>query len=219
MTQSMTPLQPQLDAIRAGFEPQVPADALAVMHRSNDDLREQASVAVPAGSALPAFELPSVAGTTVRSDDLLAGGPLVVSLFRGAGCPYCTAEMVALNEALPAIRQAGAEVVVITPQRPDLSEKMKADKGLDLNMLWDENLAYAERLGLAWSLPADLLAIYSQFGLDVAGTNGMSEARLPIPARLVVASDGTIVERDVSPDYTIRPEPEATLRDVERIAN
>ena len=213
----MTPLQPQLDAIRTDFEPKVPPEVLAVMHRANDDLVDQGSRAVPLGSTLPSFELSSSTGTAVRSDDLLAGGPLVISMFRGAWCPYCMAEMAALNEALPDIRRAGAEVVVITPQRAELSATMKQEKGLDLNVLSDPGLRYADALGLAYTLPDDLVAIYTKFGLDVPGTNGADEWRLPIPARLVVASDGTIVERDVNPDYTIRPEPEATLAAVRRI--
>lgn len=225
----MTPLQPQLDAIRNGFEPKVPPEVLAVMHRANADLTDRADAAVPIGTTMPSFELANAEGKTVRSDDLLAGGPLVVSFFRGAWCPYCIAELAALNEALPAIRQAGAEVVVVTPQTRERSATMKAEKGLDLNVLTDRGLAYADRLGLAFTLPADLVAIYTKFGLDIPATNGADMAngadagadawRLPMPARLVVAPDGTIVERDVNPDYSIRPEPEATLDAVRRVAS
>ena len=207
----LTPLAPALDAIRAGFEPKVPAEVLQVMHRANADLRGQADAAVAKGTTLPAFTLPDQNGDHVSSADLLAKGPLVVSFFRGLWCPYCIAELTALNAALPQIRAAGAELVVITPQTPAKSKEMIADKGFDLTVLSDACLAYAETLGLAFALPADLKGIYVKFGLDLPGTNGEDSWRLPIPARLIVAQDGMIVSRDVDPDYSKRPEPAETL--------
>lgn len=207
----LTPLKPALDAIRAGFEPKVPAEVLQVMHRANSDLQDQADAAVAKGTKLPAFTLPDQDGNHVSSADLLAKGPLVVSFFRGHWCPYCMAELTSLNEALPDIRAAGAELVVITPQTPAKSKEMIADKGFDLTVLSDDGLAYAETLGLAFALPADLKAIYQQFGLDLPGTNGDGSWRLPIPARLIVAQDGRVVGRDVDPDYSKRPEPAETL--------
>ena len=111
----MTHLKTTLEAIRAGFEPKVPPEILSVMHRANTDLIDQADQAAPLGSTLPSFVLPDSEKNDISSTELLSKGPLVVSFFRGAWCPYCMAELSALQAALPDIRAAGAELVVITP--------------------------------------------------------------------------------------------------------
>ena len=43
--------------------------------------------AVKAGDSLPSFSLPDAHGKTVTDADLLAGGPLLISFYRGSWCP------------------------------------------------------------------------------------------------------------------------------------
>ncbi len=81
----MAGLQRRLDAIRKGFEKQAPPEALEVMHRATADLAEvlAGNPGLGVGDAAPAFRLPDQDGNEVDSTELLARGPLVVSLFRG----------------------------------------------------------------------------------------------------------------------------------------
>ena len=78
-------LQKRLDRIKEGFSAQAPAEALAVMLRATEDLRASGIMdRIPTvGSTLPAFELPDADGTVVSSADLLAQGPLVLTIYRG----------------------------------------------------------------------------------------------------------------------------------------
>src|SRR5271155_1799551 len=89
-------LQDQLDAFKADFEGRkAPPAAVAVMHRATEQLRSsgQASRAAQAGARAPGFALPDSAGSIVRSADLLAKGPLVITFYRGVWCPYCNMEL------------------------------------------------------------------------------------------------------------------------------
>lgn len=81
----MGTLQVRLDRIKKGFVEKVPREALAVMTRATEELRESGILArIPAiGSELPAFDLPDSEGKPVRSADLLANGPLVLTFYRG----------------------------------------------------------------------------------------------------------------------------------------
>ena len=81
----MSTLAERLDRIREGFEGQAPAEALAVMHRATDDLANSGILdRVPKpGDELPPFELTDTEGNAVRSADLLANGPLVLTFYRG----------------------------------------------------------------------------------------------------------------------------------------
>ena len=81
----MSTLQERLERLKASFAEKAPQQALAVMTRAVDDLRSSGILdRLPdVGSPLPAFELQDTDGTTVRSAELLAKGPLVVTFYRG----------------------------------------------------------------------------------------------------------------------------------------
>ncbi len=82
----MRTLQERLDGIKAAFAKKAPDEVRAVMARATQDLRDSGildRISKP-GDALPAFELPDTEGNLVRSADLIAQGPLVVSVYRGA---------------------------------------------------------------------------------------------------------------------------------------
>jgi hypothetical protein len=79
-------LADRLDTIRAGAEKRIPPERHAIMLRATEDLRRSGILerVIRRGATLPAFALPDTAGATVRSADLLARGPLVVTFFRGS---------------------------------------------------------------------------------------------------------------------------------------
>jgi hypothetical protein len=79
-------LEDTLSATRALFEKKVPADRRAIMHRATEDLRRSGMLdrIVKVGARMPSFSLENHDGRLVSSDDLLAGGPLVLSFFRGS---------------------------------------------------------------------------------------------------------------------------------------
>ena len=101
--------------------------------------------------------------------------------------------------------------MVISPERPERVAAMAAKQKLTFPILWDEHSRVAEAFGLAFTLPDDLRKVYSGFGNDLAVANGDPSWRLPVPARFVVDSDGIVRSVDADPDYTRRPEPEATV--------
>jgi len=78
-------LQEKLDAYKAGMVKKAPKEALDIMHRATEDLRNSAVMegVVKVGDRAPEFELQNVAGARVRLRDLLAEGPLVLCFYRG----------------------------------------------------------------------------------------------------------------------------------------
>lgn len=78
-------LQQQLNDLREQFESKAPPEAVALMHRATDDLAASGAMdaLLKAGDKAPAFSLAGRNGDQVRSSDLLAKGPLVVSFYRG----------------------------------------------------------------------------------------------------------------------------------------
>ncbi len=81
----MARLQDRLDAIRKGFEKEAPPEALEIMHRATRDLAAQIAEqpGLGLGDSAPPFRLADQDGNMIESAELLASGPLVVTLFRG----------------------------------------------------------------------------------------------------------------------------------------
>lgn len=79
-------LADKLSAMRAASATRLPAEKRAIMERATEDLRRTGILdrIVPVGRRMPAFALADHSGRRVDSDDLLAGGPLVLSFFRGS---------------------------------------------------------------------------------------------------------------------------------------
>jgi hypothetical protein len=78
-------LQTKLDEIKDGFKEQADSVSLALMDRAAREL-EQSEIlekALRSGDRMPEFTLPAARGGEVNSRDLLDGGPLVVTFYRG----------------------------------------------------------------------------------------------------------------------------------------
>jgi hypothetical protein len=78
-------LKEELKALRERLESKRPPDVIATMHRAVDELRASGAPdpVLKPGSAAPSFALPDAEERIVRSDALLAKGPLVVTFYRG----------------------------------------------------------------------------------------------------------------------------------------
>ena len=75
-----------LRGVREASAKRIPPEKAAIMHRATEELRRSGIMerVIKAGDALPAFALPNAYGQEVRSADLIAKGPLVLTFFRGA---------------------------------------------------------------------------------------------------------------------------------------
>ncbi len=222
-------LQARLDAFKADFKSGkapyfAPPDIHPVMERATAELvaSGQAGRALQAGDKAPPFTLNDPDGHPVSSADLLAKGPLVISFYRGVWCPYCNLELQALQETLPQFTALGARLVAISPQTAANSRKSQRENRLAFPILGDPGNAVAAAFGLRFTLPDYLIELYKTLKNDLPAFNGDPGWTLPMPARYVIARDGTIVYAEVNPDYTLRPEPAAmlpALRDQARAAS
>ena len=105
------------------------------------------------------------------------------------------------------IKAKGAELIVVSPQLPEVSEKLIQENGLDFPILYDEDGKLADALHLSHGFSEELQTVYGGFGIDVGKANGTDTWKLPMPARYIIDASGTIIDAEVNPDYTQRPEP------------
>jgi len=168
---------------------------------------ETASRALKVGDACPDVSLPSAEGRFVRIRDLLARGPLVISFYRGQWCPFCSAELEALNNAEPRIRSAGATLIAITPESGGVALKVKRERGFGFDILCDLDNGAALTFGLVFRLPAELESLFRSASLDLAKVYDNESWFLPMPATYVVRRDGVIAHAYVNPDFRFRLDP------------
>jgi peroxiredoxin len=217
-------LQNKLDAFRAHFEAggppyKAPSWIHEPMHRATDELMASgaAEKSLKVGDKAPVFVLKDPDGHDVSSNELLAQGPLVVTFYRGIWCPYCNMDLQALQDALPALAKRGARLVAISPQTAPNSRRSQRENKLDFPILSDPHNDVAAAFGLRFKLQDYLIDLYKDvFKNDLAVVNGDASWTLPMPARFVIARDGTIVYAEVNPDYTRRPDPDELLPVVDK---
>jgi peroxiredoxin len=218
-------LQAKLDAFKADFEAgkppyRVPREVIETMHRATRELigSGAAQGALKAGDTAPSFTLKDPEDNTISSASLLAKGPLVVSFYRGVWCPYCNMELQALETVRPEFERLGASLVAISPQTLVNSRKSVRQNNLGFPILSDTKNEVAGAFGLKFALPDYLVDLYKGLKNDLPAFNGDPSWTLPMPGRFVIAPDRTIVYAEVNPDYTVRPEPEAMLPVLRKIA-
>ncbi|WP_186308745.1 peroxiredoxin family protein [Paraburkholderia sp. BCC1885] len=151
-------LEETLSQLREKFGKMLPPEPAAVMDGHIGLLRESGAVSqiLKTGAPAPPFTVKNQNGEDVSSLDLLTRGPLVVSFTRGGWCPYCAAEVRALNDLYDQYQQAGVELVVLSPQSADRAKKQAADDKLKFNLLVDD--------ASVWQLP-----IPARFVIDTSG--------------------------------------------------
>ena len=199
--------------LRAGLRADQSPTQKAVMDRATAALESSGLVnqSLKVNELAPNFMLPNHLGQIIELQSLLRIGPVVLSFYRGAWCPYCNLELHALQKIVPQLQQLGTTLVAISPQIPDHSLSTSEKNGLTFEVLSDVGNQVAHQYGLVFTLPDALRPIYQDFGIDIPAHNGSNSFELPIPATYIIAPDRRVVRSFVDPDYTKRLDPEDIL--------
>ncbi len=202
-------LQEKLDAFKVQFKAQAPEAAIEAFERSTQELIDsgQADNAIKAGDKVPEFVLTDPERNEVALGDLLAKGPVVISFYRGAWCPYCNIELQALEAVSDEISARGATLIAISMQGAADSRKSQRDNNLSFPILTDQGGELSEKFGLRWTLQPYVKEFFKMFKVELPVIHGDGQWNLPMPARYVIDTDGTVAYAEVNPDYTRRPEP------------
>ncbi len=217
------PLQPRLDEITQNTRKLVQPERLALSEQLITDLFashiEDNLIAV--GAQAPSFQLPDArSGNIVRSEDLLALGPVILNFFRGRWDPYCVTELETWRDLYPELRRKGALLAAISPQTIRQSDFAVQQHGLPYPLLHDENCALAQQFGISYPVTPAADRYYRSIlvslpfinhGKNVMATPDSTPTHLPLPATIVVSPAGTIIFAEAHADPRVRPEPEDIL--------
>lgn len=185
----------------------------AIMEKAAGDLAKALpEPGLKVGTVAPDFTLPDAFGQPVALKALLTQGPVILTFYRGAWCPYCNLQLHALKESLPHFQRYGAQLVAVTPQKPDRSRSQIEKDAYPFPVLSDLDNRVMQAYNLYFELPEALREMYIQdFKLDLADYNGAGRYGLPVPGTFVIDRHGVIRAAFADTDYKKRMEPAAII--------
>ena len=210
-------LQAQLDHITSQTRELVQPERLAI---TDDAVQQLFSTGIEdrilaPGATAPTFALQdAITKKIVRSEDLLAIGPVIVKFFRGRWCPYCMTELEAWQQLYPEVRARGALLVAISPQLVRQNDFAVQHHNLTYPILTDTAATLAAQFGIAYAVPAPIQTHYRSIMINIPFMHGDQAEhtwRLPLPATFILRQDNTIAFAEAHADHRVRPDPTEVL--------
>ncbi len=206
------------------FRGQLPPDLTALIEQGAGEISALDIIerALKPGDTAPAFSLKNQNGGQKSLSDYLAEGPVVLTFYRGAWCPFCNLQLKEYNDRLDEIKGAGATLVAITPEKPgaldilvesgvrqDVIDMAVGNVGFDV--LHDAGNRVAETFGLVFDLPESHRQLLKMLQVDVEKLNGNTSYTFPDPATYVIDRSGRITWAFVPNNYRKRAEVDQIL--------
>ena len=174
---------------------------------------------VKAGDPVAPFTLAEVGGAELTLAGLLARGPLVLVFFRFAGCPACNIALPYYDRFLaPEVARRGATLVGVSPQVPERLAAIKQRHGLGFAIASDAGNALGRRFGILYTFDEPSRQASLASGTPIGEVTGTGTFELPMPAAILIDTDGVVRFADVSPDWLVRTEPADILAALDALA-
>ena len=162
-------------------------------------------------SKAPDFTAKDQQGNPVRLKEILKNGPVVLVFYRGYWCPYCNKYLRKLEDSLQLIKEKGAQLIAVTPERPENIAKTVEKTKAGYTIVFDENMKIMKGYEVAYEVDEKTIARYKRADIDLGAVNGQKNAVfLPIPAIYIISREGTVVYRFFDTDYKKR----ATVKEI-----
>lgn len=156
-------------------------------------------------SNAPDFKAKDQNGKEVRLKDLLKQGKVVLVFYRGYWCPYCNKELSRLQDSLQLIKDKGATLIAISPEKPENITKTVEKTKAEYSILYDEGLKIMKAYEVEFEVPENTITRYRNSGIDLEKNNGGNGKYLPVPAIYIIDKESTVTYRFFEPDYKKRP--------------
>ncbi|HEX7903150.1 MAG TPA: peroxiredoxin-like family protein [Chitinophagaceae bacterium] len=165
-------------------------------------------------SKAPDFKAKDQNGAEVRLKDVLKKGKVVLVFYRGYWCPYCNRQLKRLEDSLQLIKDKGATLIAVTPEKPDnISQTVEKTKA-EYSILYDEGLKIMKAYEVEFEVPDNTVTRYRNTGIDLEKINGKDWKYLPVPAVYIIDKESTITYRFFDSDYKKRPSVEEILKNL-----
>ena len=157
------------------------------------------------GDKAPMFKAMDADSNMFSLENALEKGPVVIIFYRGYWCPVCNKHLGQLQDSLKLIEKTGAQVIAISPEKPEYLGKMAEKSGAEFTLLYDEGYKIEDAYDVTFKPGGSQLFTYNVvLGAKLKDTHSDETQRLPIPATFIVNQRGIITWRQFDPDYKNR---------------
>lgn len=205
-------LNTELAAFRACMLDRVGSDAPHV--RAAETLLAESDFgqrAPQVGDVAPDFTLPDQRGVPVRLSDVLREGPVILTFYRGAWCPFCMIALRGLQRIAARAAAIPARILAVAPQDVATAQQAAQTHGLTYSLLSDTGAEVGKAWSLMFQLPEPLRPLYERLGHALPRMNACGTWAVPVTATYVIGQDGRIVHAHIDPRVHVRMEPEEAL--------
>ncbi|MFK5879930.1 MAG: peroxiredoxin family protein [Flavobacteriaceae bacterium] len=203
-----------LKELRGQLKEMLPSNALSTFDNDAEQLgnTHTSILKLNEGDKAPDFSLVNAVGETVRLNDFLQKGKVVLTFYRGTWCPYCNLQLNQYQQILNKIKEKGASLIAISPQTPDSSLSIKETNQLEFEVLSDNGNIVARQFTKVFKNGGAPIQAMADLGYDYDEFYGDDSKEIPTPAVFIIDQDGIITfARAESGDYRKRVEPKEIL--------
>lgn len=207
--------QMRLAQLKDKVEKNLPPRFLKIMQASKDQIVNsgQCCEVKRSGDPVPHFQLKNQTGKEYDSQALLVQGPLVLTFYRGFWCPACNEDLSNLKQYKEEIESLGGSLLAISPEKPEYSRKIIGIQKLNFDILHDQSNQLAQQFGVKFAIGADMTELYrDKLHINLKLYHGDDEWALPMPARFLIDTAGTIRYAEATADHMERPDPEELMK-------
>jgi peroxiredoxin len=157
-------------------------------------------------SKAPDFKATDQYGAEIRLKDVLKDSLVVLVFYRGQWCPYCNRQLKKLEDSLHLIKEKGAVLIAISPEKPEFISKTIEKTKASYPVLYDKEMKIMKAYAVNFEVDEKTVSRYKNADIDLATANGQKDkVYLPVPAVYVISKEGTILYRFFDADYKKRP--------------
>ena len=166
-------------------------------------------------SKAPDFKGIDQFGKEIRLKDVLKDSLVVLIFYRGQWCPYCNKQLKKLEDSLQLIKDKGARLIAITPEKPAFISKTIEKTKASYPLIYDKEMKIMKAYGVAFEVDDRTVARYKNADIDLATANDQKEKiYLPVPAVYIISKESTIVYRFFDADYKKRASVQEILKNL-----
>jgi peroxiredoxin len=157
-------------------------------------------------SKAPDFKATDQYGNEIRLKDVLRDSVVVLIFYRGQWCPYCNRQLKKLEDSLQLIKNKGARLIAVTPEKPEFISRTIEKTKASYPLLYDKEMKIMKAYAVAFQVDDKSVSRYKNADIDLITANGQKDkAFLPVPAVYIISKEGTILYRYFDTDYKKRP--------------
>ena len=163
------------------------------------------------GEEAPLFSAIGADSSVYSLQTILKDGPVVLIFYRGFWCPYCNRHLGNFQDSLTFIQDLGANVIAVSPEKPEYLQKMADKSGARFTLLYDDEYKISNAYNVSFLPDKRTVLKYNTFlNANFKESHSNGSDMLPIPATFIISEKGIIIWRQFDPDYKKR----SSVRDI-----